>query len=95
MDTSDNGQLSAITDEVCTPGDPNSDISMVTYTPDSAFVGVDTFTYMASDTGGRDSNTATVNIRVGLPPEVFSASRWALFGLAVAFGVLLWRRKLG
>jgi PKD repeat protein len=36
----------------------------VTYTPNSTFVGTDTFTYTLTDTDGLTSNTATVNITV-------------------------------
>ena len=36
-----------------------------TYTPNTGFSGTDTFTYVATDTSGRVSNTATVTITVG------------------------------
>lgn len=49
------GSLCAITGQVCTEGDPNSDTSLVTYTPNLNFNGTDSFTYKAND-GNSDSN---------------------------------------
>ena len=40
----------------------------VTYTPNAAFTGTDTFTYKATDGQGVDSNIATVTITVNAPP---------------------------
>src|SRR5207245_7649423 len=39
----------------------------VTYTPNSGFIGTDSFTYKATDGQGVDSNIATVTITVNAP----------------------------
>jgi hypothetical protein len=48
----------------------NSDGSL-TYTPNSNFVGSDSFTYTVADNNGNTSNSATVNVNVGV--EISSA----------------------
>ena len=58
-----NGSLSAITDNLCVSGSPNSDSASVTYTPSANFNGSDNFTYRAND-GTVDSAPATVSITV-------------------------------
>jgi len=62
-----NGDLSAITNQACAAGTPNVDSATVTYTPDTAFAGEDSFTYKVND-GTQDSNTATVTITVRADP---------------------------
>ena len=60
-DTPTNGSLSAIS--------TGSDTSAtVTYTPDPGFVGIDTFTYRATDSRGLVGTPATVAITVGTAP---------------------------
>ena len=61
------GSLSTITDNICTSGNPNVDTVTVTYTSTSGFAGVDTFTYKARDSGPRDSNIASVTVKVSSP----------------------------
>lgn len=58
-----NGILSAITDNACAAGNPNTDSRSVTYTPNGGFTGNDSFTFNVSD-GALVSNTATVAITV-------------------------------
>jgi len=58
-----NGTLSAIADNGCTVGSPNSDSAAVTFSPNADFNGNDSFTYKAND-GISDSNIATVSITV-------------------------------
>ena len=71
-----NGSLSALADSPCSEGSPNSDTATVTYTPNSGFSGVDTFTYKASDSGPRDSNIATIEVFVG---PGLAESSWPMF----------------
>ena len=60
------GTLSAIQNQACSAGNPNSDTAQVTYTPAAA--GTFSFTYKAND-GAADSNVATVTITVNDPPS--------------------------
>ena len=61
----------------------------LTYTPDTGFIGTDSFTYTASD-GTDPSNPALVRLEVGLPANIFSddfntdslTSEWSLAGPA-------------
>ncbi len=46
----------------------NPSTGQITYTPDSDFVGSDSFTYSVADSLGADSNSATVSITVKSPP---------------------------
>ena len=63
VDAPANGTLSAISDNACTVGSPNSDSATVTYTPNADFTGDDSFSYKAND-GASDSNIATVSVTV-------------------------------
>jgi PKD repeat protein len=56
-------------DHGSTSVNPNNGV--VTYTPDSDFHGIDSFTYTVKDDDGAESNEATVNITVAgnLPPD--------------------------
>jgi Bacterial Ig domain len=63
------GTLGAIVDDACAAGTPNTDTARVTYTPDAAFSGSDSFTYDVHD-GTFSSNTATVTITVRPEPTV-------------------------
>ncbi len=56
-----------------------SAIPTVTYTPDAAFVGCDSFTFQASD-GTYTSNVATVSIAVGLSPTTNDADAAIISG---------------
>lgn len=58
-----NGSLSAITDNACASGSPNTDSASITYTPNTNFNGSDSFTYKVND-GSADSNIATASITV-------------------------------
>jgi acid phosphatase type 7 len=49
----------------CTPGDPNSDTSSVTYTPVTNFTGSDSFRWKVTDEAGADSSIVTVDVVVG------------------------------
>ncbi|WP_447971919.1 Ig-like domain-containing protein [Nitrospira sp. M1] len=42
----------------------NATTGLITYTPDSSYSGLDTFTYTVDDTEGNTSNTATVTVTV-------------------------------
>jgi len=59
----------------------NSDGSFV-YTPNSGFLGTDSFTYLAND-GTLNSNTATVTIRVNAPPVASNDTYTAVIGGAI------------
>ena len=58
-----NGALSGITGQVCTPGSPNIDTALVTYSPDLNFNGSDSFVYRVTDTNGAFGD-ATVSVTV-------------------------------
>jgi hypothetical protein len=58
-----NGGLSAITNNSCVPGAPNTDTATVTYTPNGNYSGSDSFTYKVND-GTTDSAQATVSLTV-------------------------------
>jgi sugar lactone lactonase YvrE len=60
------GTLSALSDQPCSPGSPNTDRATVTYTPAGGYGGPDSFTYRAADTGGA-SDPAAVSVTVGAP----------------------------
>lgn len=60
IDGPDNGSLTLNTD------------GSFSYTPDAAFIGTDSFTYLAND-GFKDSNSTTVSISVG-DPNTFTVS---------------------
>jgi hypothetical protein len=51
-----------------TLGETNQEEGIVTYTPDSGFIGKDSFTYKVND-GTKDSNTATVSVTINPPPN--------------------------
>jgi hypothetical protein len=72
------GSLSPITDAPCSAGAPNRDVAFVTYTPNTAFVGQDTFTYKAND-GTADSNVATVTVTVSSGVVGFEGHSYAGF----------------
>ncbi len=65
----------------------NNGNGTLTYTPQSGFIGTDSFTYTASD-GSANSNQATVRLEVGYPASIFSddfsggslSSIWSLEG---------------
>ena len=59
----------------------------VTYTPDSAFAGADTFTYTAND-GRVDSNVATVTITVNAAPVAVNDADTTSVDVAVTVNVL-------
>ncbi len=46
----------------------------LTYTPSMNFMGLDSFTYSITDGNGGTSNTATINITVNNPDELFTAT---------------------
>ena len=59
-------------------GVTNNGDGTVTYTPNAAFLGIDTFQYTLTDSGGEASNTATVTVTVlataNTPPAAGDAS---------------------
>ncbi|MGH2784277.1 MAG: Ig-like domain-containing protein [Actinomycetota bacterium] len=57
------GSLGAITPQACTPGSPNTDRALVTYTPAANYSGSDSFTFVAND-GTTGSSPATISITV-------------------------------
>jgi hypothetical protein len=65
--SSKGGSVSSLTDDACTPGSPNLDRAEVTYVPPADFVGKDSFTYKVYDGLFKESNLATVTIRVRSP----------------------------
>jgi hypothetical protein len=70
------GSLGSLGSQGCTPGSPNTDRVVVTYTPAAAYSGPDSFTFRAND-GTADSNTATVAITVqggNAPPTAAAVS---------------------
>ncbi len=80
------GNLGDITDGGCTP---DGDLANVTYTPDPGYVGSDSFTYKASD-GVAESNVATVNLSIVLPPlthvgdlDAFSSGRGRRWNVSI------------
>ena len=60
------GALSAITNQACVTGSPNTDSATVVYTPTAGYTGQDSFTYKAND-GSLDGAAATVGITVQDP----------------------------
>ena len=64
VDRPSSGSLSDFTQQICRSDAPNVDWVFVTYTPAPDFSGTDTFTYKVTDSGGLDSNTATVRVEV-------------------------------
>jgi VCBS repeat-containing protein len=58
-----NGTLGSISNQACTPGNPNSDSATVLYTPSANYFGSDSFTYKVND-GTVDSAAATVSLTV-------------------------------
>ena len=58
------GVLGSIIDNLCDPGEPNTDSASVTYLPDLNFNGIDGFTYSVIDGNGDDIATITVTINV-------------------------------
>jgi hypothetical protein len=53
------------------PGDGTATVNgdgTVTYTPDTGFVGTDSFSYTVRDQAGNESNEAFVSVRVNAPP---------------------------
>jgi hypothetical protein len=65
--SSKGGSVSGLTNDACVPGNPNRDTADVTYVPPADFVGRDSFTYKVYDGAFRESNLATVTIRVRSP----------------------------
>ncbi|MDP9331341.1 MAG: LamG domain-containing protein [Actinomycetota bacterium] len=65
--SSKGGSVSGVTDDTCVPGSPNLDTAEVTYMPRADFVGKDSFTYKVYDGVFKESNLATVTIRVRSP----------------------------
>jgi hypothetical protein len=61
------GSVSGVSDDACAPGSPNLDTAQVTYVPRADFVGKDSFTYKVYDGVFKESNLATVKIRVRSP----------------------------
>jgi hypothetical protein len=57
------GSLGSIANAPCTPGEPNTDVGTVTYTPAPNFDGSDSFTFRVHD-GTAGSTPATVSITV-------------------------------
>lgn len=83
VSTPAHGSLGPIAGAPCTPGSPNTDTAMVTYTPASGFQGTDSFTFQVSD-GQLSSASATVTVTVSsagpvvLHPSSVSVKRGAL-----------------
>jgi hypothetical protein len=67
-----NGTLGSITDQGCTPGVPNTDSAIITYTPDQNANGSDTFEFQVTD--GTTPSTATVTINIAAVNDVPVAS---------------------
>ena len=57
------GTLSALTDNACAAGSPNTDTANVTYSPAANYNGADSFTFKVND-GTTDSAAATVSLTV-------------------------------
>jgi hypothetical protein len=68
------GSVTGLSDDACTPDDPERDTATVTYTPAVDFVGTDSFTYKVYDGLFRGSNVATVTIHVKSPIVLRSSS---------------------
>ncbi len=79
------GTLGAVANDLCAPGNPNSDTARVTYNPGA--IGIHTFTYKAFD-GGTDSNTATVTVTVAAAPTMHVGD---LDGSSTSLGKGSWR----
>ena len=58
------GDLTSIFDNLCDPGEPNTDSASVTYIPDPNFNGIDSFAYSVIDGNGDDIGTINVTINV-------------------------------
>ena len=60
----DHGVLTSIFDNLCDPGEPNTDSANITYVPNLNFNGTDRFTYSVIDGNGDDISTIKVVINV-------------------------------
>ena len=67
----ENGNLSIIgsgflVNNKCEPGSPNTDSAVVVYTPNSGYVGPDTFTYRVDDRTGNGDSISVVKVEINV-----------------------------